>query len=391
MANNLLVIHGGGPTAVINGSLYGAVQEAKEHANVDNILGAVGGTGGVLEGNFANLGVLPQKTLELLLSTPGSGIGSSRTPLLEADYENMAKVLKENDIKYVLMNGGNGTMDTCVKLSKVCAKYDILVAGIPKTIDNDISRLDHAPGFGSAARYIAGTTGEIACDVRGMPIHICIIEAMGRDAGWIAAASALAEVGGQQVADLIYMPERPFVEEEFLTDVEKLFKEKNYGIVVVSEGLTDKNKESIVPPKFQVGRAVYFGEVASHLSGRVIKELGIKTRNEIPGLAGRASIKWQSETDLAEAIEAGKLAARAVIGGQTGVMVSIGRENSSEYKATYEIITIDDSVLKERVMPDSYINSRGNGVTQEFKDWCRPLIGGALPEYFDINSLRRSL
>ena len=188
---NLLIAHGGAPTAVINASLYGAVMEAKNSGVVEHIYGAVHGSAGILSENFVDLGAVPQEELEKLLTTPGSAIGTSRTHLEPEDYQEMARILKKHDIRYVLFTGGNGSMDTCGKLRAAC-QGEILVAGIPKTIDNDISVIDHAPGYGSAANFIVQCTAEIAQDVHSLPIHVCIIESMGRKAGWITAAAALA-------------------------------------------------------------------------------------------------------------------------------------------------------------------------------------------------------
>ena len=191
---NLLIVHGGAPTAVINSSLYGAVTEAKKHPEVEKVLGAVGGTGGMLKENFCDLSAVPEERLKLLLQTPASAIGTSRDALEPEHYAAMAEICRKHNIRWVLFNGGNGSMDACGKLFKACvaAGVDVRVVGIPKTVDNDIAVTDHAPGFGSAARFIAGITSEISQDVRSLPIHVSVIEAMGRNAGWVTAASALA-------------------------------------------------------------------------------------------------------------------------------------------------------------------------------------------------------
>ena len=183
MEGNLLVVHGGGPTAVLNASLYGVIREAQKNPDIKKIYGAIGGSEAILTENFLDMGELEDEKIELLLQTPGTAIGSSRFPLEQEQYEAMVDILKKNDIKYVLFNGGNGSMDTCGKVSKVCADEGIYVVGIPKTMDNDISIIDHAPGFPSAAKYIATVTKEVGADVKSLPIHVCVIEAMGRKAG----------------------------------------------------------------------------------------------------------------------------------------------------------------------------------------------------------------
>ena len=207
---NILILHGGGPTAVINSSLYGVIREAKRHGDVGHIYAAIGGSGGLMREQLRDLKEIPDARLELLLTTPGSAIGTSRDRLREAEYRKMAEVIRKYGIDCILCNGGNGTMDTCGKLYQECARQgmDVRVIGIPKTMDNDIAITDHAPGYGSAARYIAVSTRELCIDVASMPIHVVILETSGRNAGWVAASSALAAGGGCTGPDLIYLPER---------------------------------------------------------------------------------------------------------------------------------------------------------------------------------------
>jgi len=383
MKTNLLIIHGGAPTAVINGSLYGAVQEAKKHSEIMHIWGARGGSLSVAGNNFVNLKSVPEEKLKLLLHTPSSAIGTSRDQLSEKDYDDIADSLIRNKIGIVCYNGGNGSMEACGKLYHACEgkKHDIRIVGIPKTIDNDIAVTDHAPGFGSAARFIAQSTAEVCCDVRGLPIHISVIEAMGRSAGWIAAASSLAEESGTGGPDLIYLPERNFDENAFLNDVQKLIDQKEYGVVVASEGLHDKEGKPIVKPIFKVGRATYFGDVSAHLSNLIIQKLGYKARSEKPGICGRSSISLQSRVDLKEAVKAGSEAVKAALGGSSGVMVGFQRTEASSYQAKTFLIPIEEVMLHERTMPDHFINPEGNGVTKAFKDWCRPLMGGPVQKF----------
>ncbi len=387
MEENLLIVHGGGPTAVLNASLYGAVREAKKQEGICHIYAARNGTGGLLKKDFIELENVPEEKLRLLLQTPGSAIGTSRDELEQGEYERMADILAEKNIRYVLFNGGNGTMDTCGKLYKTCqAKgLDVKVMGIPKTMDNDIAVTDHSPGFGSAARYIAQSVREVCADVKGLPIHVVVVEASGRNAGWITAASALAGDGDGLGPDLIYLPERPFDEDAFVEDVRKLLEKKSGIVVVASEGLKDAAGEPVVEPIFKVGRSTYFGDVSSHLANVVIRRLGYKARGEKPGLLGRASVALQSPVDRDEAELAGRLACKAAFDGESGKMVAFRRVSTEPYKAKPFLADIDKVMLLERTMPDEYINAEGNGVTEEFKEWCRPLIGGELPEMVSYN------
>ena len=387
MGENILIVHGGGPTAVINASLYGAVTEAKKHRELEHIYAAKNGTGGLLREEFIELSKIPQEELELLLQTPGSAIGTSRDQLEQEEYDRMADILQKRNIRYVLFNGGNGTMDTCGKLYRTCKGkgFDVCVMGIPKTMDNDIAITDHSPGFGSAARYIAQSVKEVCADVRGLPIHVVVIEASGRNAGWITAASALADDGDGNGPDLIYLPERPFDEDKYIEDVERLLKRKSGIVVVASEGLRDADGKPIVPPIFQVGRATYFGDVSAHLANLVIRRLGYKARGEKPGLLGRASMMLQSEVDRDEAVLAGRLACAKVLKGTSGKMVAFRRISVKPYEMEPFLVDIDEVMMHERTMPDTYINEEGNGVTEAFKEWCRPLIGGELPRMTAFN------
>ena len=395
MTENVLIVHGGGPTAVINSSLYGVIEEAKKIGKFDKVYAAIGGSEGILKECFLNLLAFPEEKLKLLLETPATAIGSSRYALDQEDYEAMVGIFKKYEIKYVLLNGGNGTMDMCGRIYEVCKDKDIRVIGIPKTIDNDIAITDHAPGFGSAARYIAATTAEVGVDVKALPIHVCIIEAMGRNAGWITAASALARKKPGDAPHLIYLPERAFNEEEFLEDVKQLHKEKGGVVVVVSEGLKNEAGEPVVPPIFKTERATYYGDVSAYLAELVIKKLGIKARSEKPGICGRASIAWQSPVDRDEGVLAGREALKAAVAGQSGVMVGFIRDEEAEktngvYRMHTEMIPIKEVMMYERTIPKSYLTERGNDVTEEFIRWCRPLIGPELRDFIDFNITSRT-
>lgn len=382
---NLLIVHGGGPTAVLNASLYGAVARARECPEIDHVYGAIGGTEAIFTGNFVDLKTVPEEKLRLLLQTPGSAIGSSRFHLEPEDYERMPALFEEKNIGYVLLTGGNGSMDTCGKIFKACGERGIRVGGIPKTMDNDLAVTDHSPGFGSAARYAAATVREIGADVRSLPIHIVLVEVMGRNAGWIAASSALARQNPDDAPHLIYTPEVPFDEQEFLTDVKALFDRLGGVVVVVSEGLVDKEGKNVVPPLFTIGRSTYFDDVSTYLRNLIVRELGVKVRNEKPGLCGRASIAFQSPVDRDEARLAGEKAVEAVVAGETGFMVGFRRLDGPEYAIETMLVPVEQVMLDEKKMPRSYLNEKGNDVTQEFLDWARPLIGGELAEFVHFN------
>lgn len=390
MAGNMVIIHGGGPSAVINASLYGAIREAKSHGGVDRIYAAIGGTGGLLKGRLRDLSDLPESELSPLLSSPGSAIGTSRDGLKPADYEAMLPIFKRFGIRYVLMNGGNGTMDTCGKIEAASKRLGIRVMGIPKTMDNDIAATDHSPGFGSAARFLAGSVAEVCADVASLPIHVVVLEAMGRNAGWLTAASALARDCYGSGPDLLYVPELDFSEEAFLEDISALIRDKGCGVVVVSEGVHGAEGKPLVDPVFQVGRDTYFGDVSSHLSNLIIKKLGCKSRSEKPGLLGRASMAWQSETDRDEAVLAGSLACKAVLEGESGKMVAFKRVSSEPYAAEPFLVDIREVMLHEKKLPPRYLNEAGNNASEGYLAWCRPLLGRPLPRLVDLRGARET-
>ena len=384
---NVLIVHGGAPTAVMNSSLYGVIEEARSSGKVDHVYAAIGGSEAVLKENFMDIMAFPETETRRLLRTPASSIGTSRFALEEEHYAKMVSVLQKHNIRYVLMNGGNGTMDTCGKLNRAAQGTGIRVVGIPKTIDNDIAVTDHAPGYASAARFIAASVSEIACDIEALPIHVSVIETMGRNAGWLTAASALARRESGDAPHLIYLPERGFRMDWFLEDVQKLYDRYGGVVVVCSEGLTDPNGEFLVPPVFSQGRSVYPCFVGMHLATAVTKELGIKARYEKAGLCERTSIPWQSERDREEAIAVGRAAVRAVLDGKSGIMIGIERLTSSPYEIRLTEIPVEQVMMVERKIPDHWINPRGNDVTQEFLEWCRPLVGDDFGDYLRFTRL----
>ena len=377
--SKLLIAHGGGPTCVINASLYGAVKEALASGKVDAVWGAIHGSAGILKEEFVDLGALGDK-LEQLKVSPASAIGTSRTPLYEPEYARMREVLLKHDVGYVLFTGGNGSMDTCGRLARACEDTNIIVGGIPKTVDNDIGITDHAPGYASAARFAAITMKQIAADVASMPIHVCFVEFMGRNTGWITAAAALARTEEGDAPHIILLPEVPFNEEKFLADVKRVW-EKGKGVVVaVSEGICYEDGTPVAPPIYKTDRATYFGDVSGELTRMVIEKLGIKARNEKGGILGRCCTTMASEVDVEEAIRLGALSARTVLSGKGGMMPGLKRISDEPYQCEEILIPVEQVMLHERLFPKEYIAENGIDVTDEFIRWAKPLVG-ELPEY----------
>ena len=373
---NILIGHGGAPTSVINASLAGAIKEIKRRDFKGKIYASKFGSAGILKEELIDLTEITDEEIELLIRTPGSAIGTARFPLYEKEYEQIVDNLIKHDIGYVLFTGGNGSMDTIGNIYKHAKKrnYDITCVGIPKTIDNDIAVLDRAPGFISCAKYIMQTVSDCAQDVKGLPIHVSVMEVMGRNAGWLAASSALARTKSGDAPHIILFPEIPFDEEKFLKAVKE--KHEKYGgvIVVASEGLKDKEGNPIVQPIYKTDRATYFGDVASHLQMLIISKLGIKARSEKPGLICRCASSLVSELDIKEALEMGKTAAAAALDKINGVMAGIKRVSSNPYKTESILIPIEQVMLEERVFPSKYISEDQYDVTEEFIEWMKPLI-----------------
>lgn len=371
--SNLLIMHGGAPTSVINASLAGVITKLREKNFKGKILGARYGSKGLLEEDFIDLTNISNESLERLKITPGTSIGSSRTPLGDEEYNKIASILKKNNISYVLANGGNGSMDTLGKMAKATSG-NIKFVGIPKTVDNDIMETDHAPGFASAGSFLANVVRSSACDLKGLPIHVSVMESMGRNVGWLTAMGALARNEEFDAPHLLCFPEIPFDEEAFLTKTEELFRKKGGVSIVASEGLKGKDGKPIVEPILTVGRATYFGDVSTHLSTLIIKKLGIKARSEKPGILNRCATNYASRVDVEEAFLVGEEAAHAVLEGKSGVMVGIERVSTNPYVVKTKLVPIEKVMLTEKVFPREYISNDGFDVTESFIKWATPLV-----------------
>ncbi len=280
-------------------------------------------------------------------------------------------------------------MDTCNKISEIAGNYDIRVIGIPKTIDNDLEHTDHCPGFGSAARYAAVSAMELSKDIQSLPIHVCIMELMGRNAGWITASVSLAKKNETDGPHLIYLPERPFIEEQFLEDVIHWRKKTPGVLIAVSEGLRDSNGNALADSGIVDGFGHKVpGGVAQYLSNLVMDKLGVKSRSEKPGLLGRVSMLTQSRIDREEAEIAGAFAVTSAINGKSGFMVSIKRISNEPYKSAMQLVPLEMVANIEKKVDDIFINEAGNGITEKFKEYCLPLTGCDLPDYVSLENIR---
>lgn len=380
----------GGPTSVINSSAAGVFIEALAQKNITKVYGAANGIQGILTENFYDIGKEDEKELYLLKNTPSSALGSVRYKLKSADvddtdYKRILEVFKKYNVRYFFYNGGNDSMDTCNKISKYLLKsgYECNIIGVPKTIDNDLYGTDHCPGYGSAAKYVATTMMELFLDAtvydKG---QITIVEIMGRNAGWLTAASALASYKGLG-PDLIYLPEQAFDIEKFLIQVKNV-ADANHGkcIVALSEGIKTADGKYVVEAIADSSAAkdsfghTQLGGVAATLAGLVKEKIGGKVRAIEFSLMQRCGAHLASKVDVEEAFEAGRVAVRSACEGNTDKMVVFIRKPGKEYEISYELMDIELAANTEKKIPDNWILPDNKGLSQEFIDYALPLIQG---------------
>ncbi len=397
----------GGPTSVINSSAAGVFTEALKHENITAVYGAVHGIKGVLNEDFYDIGQEDLEELMRLKNTPSSSIGSVRYKLKDprkdpSEYERLLEVFKKYNIRYFFYNGGNDSMDTCNKISKFFKKsgYDCNVMGVPKTIDNDLSVTDHCPGYGSAAKYVATTFMELYHDATVYDTkQVTIVEVMGRNAGWLTAAAALASYKGQG-PDLIYLPELPFDFDQFFHQVQKILTEKSKVIVAVSEGIKTKEGKYI-PEMFQELKKDAFGHAqlggtAQVLAEEIGKRINVKVRAIEFSLIQRSAAHLASKVDVEEAFNAGKKAVQAAVRGTTDRMVGFKRVSSNPYKIKYALIPLKQVANTEKKVPLEWILADGAGLTQAYIDYALPLIQGdskaklvdGLPHFAKLKKVR---
>ena len=380
----------GGPTSVINSSAAGVFIEALAQKNITKVYGAANGIQGILTENFYDIGKEDEKELYLLKNTPSSALGSVRYKLKSADvddtdYKRILEVFKKYNVRYFFYNGGNDSMDTCNKISKYLLKsgYECNIIGVPKTIDNDLYGTDHCPGYGSAAKYVATTMMELFLDAtvydKG---QITIVEIMGRNAGWLTAASALASYKGLG-PDLIYLPEQAFDIEKFLIQVKNV-ADANHGkcIVALSEGIKTADGKYVVEAIADSSAAkdsfghTQLGGVAATLAGLVKEKIGGKVRAIEFSLMQRCGAHLASKVDVEEAFEAGRVAVRSACEGNTDKMVVFIRKPGNKYEISYELMNIELAANTEKKIPDNWILPDNKGLSQEFIDYALPLIQG---------------
>lgn len=389
---NMIVGQSGGPTAVINGSLYGVVSEGFKHPeSIEHVYGMINGIEGFLSNQIMDMHpLLKNGDLELIRTTPGSYLGSCRYKLPEdlndPVYPELFQKFEDYNIGYFFYIGGNDSMDTVSKLSRYAAKIQspIRVIGVPKTIDNDLVETDHTPGFGSAAKFVATTVREIAIDasVYDNKNSVTIVEIMGRHAGWLTAASALARKFEGDNPVLIYLPEVAFNQEDFLEKVKKALETTPNLVVCVSEGINDGNGTFICEFASDVGVDTFGHKMLTgsgkYLENLIKEKLGVKVRSVELNVSQRCSSSCLSKTDLDEADHSGAFAVNAALNGETGKMISFVRTNTSPYELSFSTADVNIICNQEKAVPLSWITKDGSDVTDEFIRYAAPLIQGSV-------------
>lgn len=404
MNGNVIVGQSGGPTSVINSSLVGVFQGAKR-AGCGKIYGMRNGLEGLLQERYVELNdcIKNDLDIEILKRTPSSFLGTCRykLPHYEKDsavYEKLFAILKKLDIKHFFYIGGNDSMDTIKKLAEYASKInsDITFMGVPKTIDNDLDKTDHTPGYGSAAKYVASAMKEIILDTDTYTTDsITIVEIMGRNAGWLTASAALARTEDCTGPDLIYLPETPFSYDKFVSDILEVKKHKSSAIIALSEGIRNADGQYICETqkddmKLDVFGHKMLGETALFLSDMVGKDTGMKSRGIVFSTLQRCASHIVSRRDITEAYDAGATAVEAALAGETGKMVIFKRISNEPYKVFTETHDIGDIANVEKTVPKEWITQNGTYVSQEFIDYARPLIIGELTPFM-VDGLPRHL
>lgn len=385
MKSNCLIAQSGGPTAVINNSLVGILDEMERQDFRGNIYGSVGGIQGILSEELIELSYLSMKEKERLRWTPGSALGTCRHKLTLEESEKIIRVFERSNIRYFFYIGGNGSMQVArmIEDAALTIGYDLTVIGIPKSIDNDLMETDHSPGYGSAAKFLTTSLLDMQMDVASYPNNnrVTVIEAMGRHTGWLAAACALAENDAQSQT-MIYIPEIPFHLNECIKKVHEVHKENRNSFIVVAEGILNEKggllNEDIIDYD-QLNRP-RLGGVSTYLQQAIEDETGISTRSIAPSIWQRSSVLLSSKTDVDEAYEVGKMAWKYAKLDYSGIMIGMDRLGSttSDYEITYAPKKLQDVAGREKFIPTNWYDQENHTMTSEFIHYVRPLIQGEI-------------
>ena len=404
LTGNACVAQSGGPTMVINQTLAGIVEEAMQHSEIKQLLGARHGANGIFQGDYVDLFKVSKETLDRVAATPGAGLGSARRKLDEKDCARIFEQLKKHDVRYFFYIGGDDSAlgAHCINNLARNEDYELRVFHVPKTIDNDLAGNDHTPGFGSAARYVASAVLGDALDMRSIPgVKVDVV--MGRDAGWLTAASILARRNEADGPHLVYLPEVPFTIEQLQKDVRATCDDHGRCVVAVSEGIRDadgklwaKTVGEKLYDALKDGQKNIFGNakkdvfghfqlsgtglLADYLTARIEEVVdGVRVRGDTFGYPQRSFPGIASPTDAQEAREVGRAAVRYAMAGDVDGSVTIKRVEGPEYGIYTDLAKLKDVAGKNRKVPEEYISPEGNNILDSFRDYCLPLVGD-LPE-----------
>ena len=390
LQGNAIVGQSGGPTSVINASLCGIIQAGLQQRGIKRVLGMRYGIEGFMKGNVIDLGREKPQTIEALRSSPSSALGSCRHKLRDADFPPILEMLRKHDIRYFFLIGGNDTMDTIHRVETFCRGqgYELVGVGVPKTVDNDLFGTDHTPGFGSAGRYVAMSVKQAGMLARDMKFvdQFVVFQTVGRSAGWLPAASALARSAEDDAPHIILMPERPFERERFLADAKRAFDRFGWSSVVCGEGVCYADGTPIsasnVKDKFSnVEFGAMGGTSAAMMLHRMLaNEFGWRGEFQVCESLSMCAADRVNPLDVEEAHACGRRAVELAAEGVSGVMVSLVRESSQPYRCSLGTASLAEVAVHAKPMPDEYISAEGSDVTPQCIEYLRPLIG-ELPDY----------
>lgn len=382
---NCIVAQSGGPTAVINSSACGVIQAAMASEEITSVYGAHNGILGVINEEIFDLGRESPETIQALRHTPAAALGSCRYKVrTDEDFARIVDVFRKYDIRYFFYIGGNDSMDTADKVNKLAASegYEFRAMGVPKTVDNDLAFTDHCPGYGSVIKYLATMTMEAGRDTEALYTTdtVNVIEAMGRNAGWIAAGAALARHEEQDAPHIILLPEVPFDATAFTAKVQEWVDRIGRCVVVVSEGTKNPDGSYISEQRGEFAKDAFghvqLGGAANFIKSLIERDVKVKSRFAFPSTIQRAGAHFASRVDNEEAYMAGRKAVELATAGENGKMVTLVRGSTDPYECTTGTAALSDVANGEKLFPREWIAEDGFGVTEGFVEYARPLIQG---------------
>ena len=393
LEGNCLVGQSGGPTAVINATLAGVIEEALNYECIEEIYGSRNGVIGILNEDFLDLASESQQVIRGLRATPGAALGSCRFQFKKpADFERALEVFKAHNIRYFFYIGDNDSMETAQKLDSLAqeADYDLRVIGVPKTIDNDVPATDHCPGYGSAIKHVATTVREVAMDndAVGQGDYVSILEVMGRNSGWIAAGAALAKRRDHphDPPHLIYLPEVPFSADKLIEDVRRVLARERYCVIVVGEGLVDHDGNYVAKASTNTDAFghVELGGTGEYMRSLIEERLNVNARSCKLGIAQRAATHCASKTDEDEAYLAGQAAVKAAVKeAESGKMVTLLRSDTDHYQCETGLSELSEVAGKTKKLPEDWINEDGVSMNFPFVKYAQPLVQGEVTVPFE--------